>query len=223
MTTKREMIEEHIMRRGIKDESVLNALREIDRKDFIPEPMKPYAYEDGPLPIGKNQTISQPYIVAFMAEALKLTKESKVLEVGSGCGYNAAVLSRLASKVYSIEIIEWLAEKAQNNIEKLNLDNVHIKFGDGYKGWPDKGPFDAIIITAAPSTIPEPLKEQLKIGGKLLAPVGTIRQELILLEKVAHRKYRQKNLMPVRFVPMTGIAQESNIPPEDSPDATDTY
>ncbi|MCO4756137.1 MAG: protein-L-isoaspartate(D-aspartate) O-methyltransferase [Bacteriovoracaceae bacterium] len=223
MTTKREMIEEHIMRRGIKDESVLNALREIDRKDFIPEPMKPYAYEDGPLPIGKNQTISQPYIVAFMAEALKLTKESKVLEVGSGCGYNAAVLSRLASKVYSIEIIEWLAEKAQNNIEKLNLENVHIKFGDGYKGWPDKGPFDAIIITAAPSTIPEPLKEQLKIGGKLLAPVGTIRQELILLEKVAHRKYRQKNLMPVRFVPMTGIAQESNIPPEDSPDATDTY
>ncbi|MBJ01211.1 MAG: protein-L-isoaspartate O-methyltransferase [Halobacteriovoraceae bacterium] len=222
--TKEQMIKQHIIKRGIKDEDVINALREVDRSDFLPKELKKHAYEDGPLPIGKGQTISQPYIVAFMAQALNLDKDSKVLEVGTGCGYNAAVLSKLAKSIYTIEIIDWLAEKAQKTIDTLDYKNIFIKYGDGYKGWPDKAPFDAIIITAAPPSIPEPLKEQLKVGGKLLAPVGTIRQELIMLEKVEERKYRQRGLMPVRFVPMTGQAQKTNYDlPQEIDDATDTF
>ncbi|MBC75852.1 MAG: protein-L-isoaspartate O-methyltransferase [Halobacteriovoraceae bacterium] len=222
--TKEQMIEHHIIKRGIKDNAVIKAIREVDRKDFLSESLAKYAYEDGPLPIGKGQTISQPYIVAFMAEALSLNKNSRVLEVGTGCGYNAAVLSKLANHVYTVEIIDWLAERAQKTLDALNYENIFIKYGDGYKGWPDKGPFDAIIITAAPPAIPEPLKEQLKVGGKLLAPVGTIRQELIMLEKIEERKYRQRNLMPVRFVPMTGQAQKTDFDiPKDANDAADTY
>lgn len=209
--TKIEMIEKHIKGRGVSDPKVIKALEEISRENFVPPEMKEFAYEDGPLPIGKGQTISQPYIVAFMAEALKLSSDSVVLEVGSGCGYNAAVLSKIANKIYSMEIIEWLSELAQENLDKENIENVFVRHGDGYRGWPGKAPFDAIILTAAAPEIPLPLKKQLKVGGRLLAPIGTIRQELILLEKLGEQKFRQKTLLPVRFVPMTGEAQkESN-------------
>ncbi len=198
------MVQTQIVKRGVKDQRVLKAMEEIDRYDFLPQEKRGHAYHDIQIPIGKGQTISRPYIVAFMAEALNLDPNSKVLEVGTGCGYNAAVLSRLAQKVYSVEIVDWLAEVAQKNLNQQRISNVFIKEGDGYKGWKDKAPFDAITLSAACSQIPKPLKEQLKIGGKLLAPVGTIRQELILLEKLAERKYRQRTLMPVRFVTMTG-------------------
>lgn len=204
------MIETQIIKRGVKDERVLQAMRDIDRYNFVPEGKKHLAYEDSPVPLGKGQTISQPYIVAFIAQALDLTPESKVLEVGAGCGYNAAILSKLAGKVYSVEIVDWLAELAQKNLAQADIHNAFIKEGDGYKGWKDKAPFDAIALSAACSQIPKPLKEQLKIGGKLLAPVGTIRQELILLEKLEDRKYRQRTLMPVRFVTMTGEIDRHN-------------
>lgn len=207
-TTKQEMIEKHIIKRGVKNPTVLQAMESVERRNFVPEDLKEFAYEDGPLPIGKGQTISQPYIVAFMAEALKLNKSDVVLEVGAGCGYNAAVMGKLAAKVYTMEIVEWLAETAQHNLDKEGCENVYVRFGDGYRGWPEKGPFDAIVLTAACPQIPKPLKEQLKIGGKIIAPIGSIRQELILLEKLEERKYRQRTLLPVRFVSMTGLVQK---------------
>ena len=210
MADKEEMLEYQLKKRGIVNPAVLKAMETIERANFLPKGVKQHAYEDGPLPIGKGQTISQPYIVAFMAQALDLKPDSVVLEVGAGCGYSAAVLSQIASKVYSIEIIEWLARVAEKNLDNEKIQNAFVRRGDGYKGWPAKAPFDAITLAAAPSEIPEPLKEQLKIGGKLLAPVGTIRQELTLLEKIGERKFRQKSLMPVRFVPMTGQAQKSS-------------
>lgn len=205
--TKDEMIESQLKGRGINDKRVLQAMQEIDRKDFVPEDLKPHAYEDSPLPIGRGQTISQPYIVAFMAQALKLSPEDVVLEIGSGCGYNAAVLSKLARHIYSIEIVEWLADFAQKNIEKSGIQNVSIRYGDGYKGWPEKAPFDAIMLTAAPPALPEPLKDQLKIGGYLLAPVGTRIQKLKILKREEEDFFTDKTLLPVSFVPMTGEAQ----------------
>jgi protein-L-isoaspartate(D-aspartate) O-methyltransferase len=207
MKTQEQMIEEQIKARGIYNNRVLNAIRAVDRADFIPDEMLPHAYEDCPLPIGKGQTISQPYIVAYMADVLDLSPDAKVLEVGTGCGYNAAVLSRIASQVYSIEIIDWLGKYGKENLEKAGIDNVQTKIGDGYEGWPEKGPFDAIILTAAPPYIPNPLKQQLKIGGKLLAPIGKEIQQLIRLEKTSEDTYHQETLLMVKFVPMTGEAQ----------------
>lgn len=206
--TKKEMIERQLKGRDIWDPNVIDAMWEIDRTDFIPEDMKQHAYEDGPLPIGKGQTISQPYIVAIMAQELKLDPGDKVLEIGTGCGYNAAVLSRLASHVYSIEIIEWLAELANENLSKAGIENVSTRFGDGYQGWPEEAPFDAITLTAAPPQIPEPLKQQLRVGGRLLAPVGQYSQKLVLLEKTGSNSFRENVLLPVQFVPMTGHAQK---------------
>ncbi|WP_372917993.1 protein-L-isoaspartate(D-aspartate) O-methyltransferase [Salegentibacter sp.] len=205
--TKEQMIEEQLKRRGIKDEKVLKAMEEVDRKLFVPEEFQDKAYEDGPLPIGRGQTISQPYIVAYMAQELKLNPNDKVLEIGTGCGYNAAVLSKLAAQVYSIEIVDWLGELAKENLDKTNIKNITTKTGDGYKGWPEEAPFDAIILTAAPASIPEPLKEQLKEGGRLLTPVGTTIQRLILLEKTGENTFKKESLLPVSFVPMTGKAQ----------------
>jgi protein-L-isoaspartate(D-aspartate) O-methyltransferase len=205
--TKTEMIEVQLKARGIKDPNVLKAMEEVDRVDFVPAGMEDRAYSDGPLPIGEGQTISQPYIVAYMAEALKLEYGDKVLEVGAGCGYNAAVLSKIASHVYTTEIVEWLATLAKGNLLKAGIENVTVRAGDGYQGWPEEGPFDAIILTAAPKQIPEPLKQQLKIGGKLLAPVGGSFQQLILLEKIGEGEFSQRSLISVQFVPMTGKAQ----------------
>ncbi|MEX0719185.1 MAG: protein-L-isoaspartate(D-aspartate) O-methyltransferase [Balneolaceae bacterium] len=205
--TKHEMIENHLKRRGVRDPNVLQAMREVDRTLFVPEELKGYAYEDRALPIGKAQTISQPYIVAYMAQELKLSPEDVVLEVGTGCGYNAAVLSKIVKQVYSIEIIEWLADLAQENLEKAEVKNVNAHFGDGFKGWPEKAPFDAIMLTAAPPDIPEPLKKQLKINGRLLSPVGRARQKLIMMQKTDENSFKKRTLILVKFVPMTGEAQ----------------
>lgn len=201
------MIKQHLKGRDITDERVLRAMEEVDRALFVPDGLKYAAYEDTPLPIGKEQTISQPYIVAYMAQILDPQPEDTILEVGTGCGYNAAILSRLASQVYSLEIIEWLAELAKKNLDEAGIENVSTKFGDGYRGWPEKAPFDKIMLTAATSRIPEPLKDQLVIGGKILAPVSNTFQKLILLEKNGEKSFDEEELIYVRFVPMTGESQ----------------
>lgn len=207
-TTKEEMIERHLKRRGITDPRVLDAMWQVDRSLFVPEEMKPQAYEDKPLPIGKDQTISQPYIVAYMAQELALGPEDVVMEVGTGCGYNAAVLSKIVKHVYSVEIIEWLARLAKENLENAGIKNVSTRYGDGYKGWPEKAPFDATVLTAAPPYIPEPLKRQLKMRGRLLAPVGSTTQKLVLLERTGEDRFDERTLLLVSFVPMTGEAQK---------------
>lgn len=207
MTTKEEMIRVQLESRGIGDEGVLEAMRKVDRALFVPEEIREHAYEDRPLPIGKGQTISQPYIVAYMAQELGLQAGDVVLEIGTGCGYNAAVLSRLVKHVYSIEVVEWLAELARENLAQTGIENITTKFADGFKGWEEKAPFDAIILTAAPPTIPEPLKQQLSMGGKLLAPVGTRKQQLKLLRRTGDNTFEERSLLPVSFVPMTGKAQ----------------
>ena len=208
MVTPEEMIEKQLKARHITDSRVLRAMEEVDRALFVPHDLQHKAYEDRPLPIGRDQTISQPYIVAYMAEQLQLKKDDKVLEVGTGCGYNAAILSRLARHVFSIEIIAWLADLAKENIPKTGFENITTRHGDGYRGWPKEAPFDAIILTAAPPTIPKPLKEQLKVGGRILAPVGRINQQLLLLHKTGPDSFEEKRLLPVRFVPMTGRADK---------------
>lgn len=206
-TTKEEMIEVQLKRRGVTDPRVIQAMREVDRSLFVPEEMKQHAYEDRPLPIGRDQTISQPYIVGYMAQELALGPEDVVLEVGTGCGFNAAVLSRIVKHVYSLEIIEWLASLAKENLTKSGIKNVSTSYGDGYKGWPEKAPFDAAVLTAAPPEIPEPLKRQLKIKGRLLAPVGRANQKLVLLERTGEDSFEERTLLLVSFVPMTGEAQ----------------
>lgn len=203
MDAKEKMIEYHLKGRDIYDGRVLRAMREIDRELFVPDDMKHLAYDDCALPIGRGQTISQPYIVAYMAQALELKPNDRLLEVGSGCGYNAAVLSRLVDRVYSLEIIEWLAQLARKNLIKTGIENVYVQFGDGTKGWPDKAPFDKIMLTAAASTIPEPLKNQLKTGGKILAPIGKTYQKLNLIEKLNDHEFEEYGLIHVRFVPIT--------------------
>ncbi|SDL27149.1 protein-L-isoaspartate(D-aspartate) O-methyltransferase [Salinimicrobium catena] len=208
MVTPEEMVENQLKARNIHDPKVLQAMEEVDRALFVPEDLQHKAYEDRPLPIGRDQTISQPYIVAYMAEQLQLKKTDRVLEVGTGCGYNAAVLSRLARHVFSIEIIAWLADLAVENLQKTGFENITTRYGDGYSGWVEEAPFDAIILTAAPPTIPKPLKDQLKIGGRILAPVGRINQQLLLLHKTGPDSYEEKRLLPVRFVPMTGKADK---------------
>ncbi len=203
MNEKEEMIETQLKGRDIYDERVLQAMRVVDRKIFVPGDMKDMAYDDTPLPIGGKQTISQPYIVAYMAQTMDLHPGDRLLEVGSGCGYNAAILSRLVSHVYSIEIIEWLAEKAKENLTKAGIPNVSVRFGDGFRGWPEESPFDKIMLTAATPGIPESLKDQLKTGGKILAPVTDTHQKLMLIEKKGEDDFTQHDLIHVRFVPMT--------------------
>jgi len=201
------MVEDQIERRGVSDNRVLVAMREVPRHEFVPDHLKKYAYADEPLPIGEDQTISQPYIVAYMTEYLRLEETDKVLEIGTGSGYQAAVLAEIVDSVYTIEIVDVLAESAERTLDRLGYDNVLVKRGDGYAGWPEHAPFDAIIITAAPTKIPEPLKEQLKVGGSMILPLGDYSQELVLIEKNING-YNQKSLLPVRFVPMTGEIAE---------------
>jgi len=202
------MIEQQLKGRDIYDGKVLRAMREVNRALFVPEEMQESAYDDIPLPIGRGQTISQPYIVAYMAQAMDLKPEDKVLEIGSGCGYNAAVLSQMVSHVYSIEIIEWLADLARKNLIKAGITNVSLLHGDGYKGWPEKSPFDKIMLTAAAPYVPKALKDQLKVGGKILIPLGNGFQKLILYEKEGEEEYTAHDLIPVRFVPLTGKRQD---------------
>jgi protein-L-isoaspartate(D-aspartate) O-methyltransferase len=200
---RERMVETQIKARGIKDPRVLSAMLKVERHRFIPEEYRDSAYSDHPLPIGEGQTISQPYIVALMTELLELKGGEKVLEVGTGSGYQAAILAELAKEVYTIEIVEALASSAKKVLLELAYQNITVKVGDGYLGWPEAAPFDAIIITCAPDHIPNPLLEQLKEGGRMVLPVGTYSQEL---QKVIKRsgKIETTNVAPVIFVPMTG-------------------
>ncbi|NPA48919.1 MAG: protein-L-isoaspartate(D-aspartate) O-methyltransferase [Thermodesulfobacteria bacterium] len=201
---RERMVETQIAARGIKDPRVLAAMRKVPRHLFVDEALKDQAYGDYPLPIGEGQTISQPYIVALMTEALELKGPEKVLEVGTGSGYQAAILGELARWVYSIERYPSLAHRAKRILEKLGYNNVIIKVGDGTKGWPEAAPFDAIIVTAAGPKIPEPLIEQLKDGGRLVMPVGDEwSQYLIKVTKKGDKLYK-KNLGAVRFVKLVG-------------------
>ncbi|MFC1554707.1 protein-L-isoaspartate(D-aspartate) O-methyltransferase [candidate division KSB1 bacterium] len=200
---RKAMVEQQIKARGVKDELVLKAMNKVPRHKFVPVNYELMAYMDSALPIGLEQTISQPYIVAYMTEMLQLKGEEKVLEIGTGSGYQAAVLAEIVDEIYTIEIIEKLGERAEKILKDLNYDNVHTLIGDGYDGWPSEAPFDAVIVTAAPERIPEPLVEQLKPGGRMIIPVGSIYQNLMLIEKTEDGVI-QSTLIPVTFVPMTG-------------------
>jgi protein-L-isoaspartate(D-aspartate) O-methyltransferase len=196
------MVEYQIKRRGIKDQEVLNAMLKVPRHQFVPQLYRSQAYIDSPLPIGEGQTISQPYIVAFMTEILKLKRSHKVLEIGTGSGYQAAVLAELCDTVYTIEIFESLGQKAAKLFKELNYDNIKVKIGDGYEGWIEHAPFDRIIVTCAPSHIPVPLQKQLKEGGMMIIPAGeSYNQNLYLMIKSEGEIIRE-NVLPVRFVPM---------------------
>lgn len=205
---RRKMVAEQIERRGIRDARVLDAMRKVSRDQFVPESEKASAYEDHPLPIGQGQTISQPYIVAYMTEALELEPGEKVLEIGTGSGYQAAVLAELVKEVYSIEIVPELAREAENDLRAAGYGNVQVRHGDGYAGWPEHAPFDAIIVTAAPDHVPPALVEQLAVGGKLVIPVGDFYQDMMILTRTEKGVIETKTIA-VRFVPMTGKAQEN--------------
>lgn len=197
------MVASQIVVRGVRDAKTLAAMRSVPRHLFVPPDLTRSAYEDRPLPIGYGQTISQPYIVAFMTEALGLRGGEKVLEVGAGSGYQSAVLSRIASKVFGIEIVEPLAVEAKRRMARLGYTNVEIRAGDGYAGWPEHAPFDAILVAAAAPRVPEPLKQQLKEGGRLILPVGDHVQELRIVTRRG-ATFEERNVLAVRFVPMTG-------------------
>jgi protein-L-isoaspartate(D-aspartate) O-methyltransferase len=181
---RQQMVQEQLMTGGIKDERVLAAMAKVPREEFVPADQRGDAYEDGPLLIGYDQTISQPYIVAFMTEQLRPTPSDRVLEIGTGSGYQAAILAELVADVYTIEIVEPLAKTAEATLQRLGYNNVHLKVGDGYRGWPEEAPFDAIIVTCAPDKVPQPLVDQLKDGGRMVIPVGErFAQQLYLLKK----------------------------------------
>jgi len=199
---RQRMVREQIVARGIKDQKVIQAIINVPRHLFVPEAYERMAYEDRPLPIGEGQTISQPYIVALMTEILELKPNMKVLEIGTGSGYQAAILAEIVNEVYTIEIVEILGQSATNLLTELGYKNIYTKIGDGYKGWAENAPFDAIIVTCAPTDIPKPLENQLKEGGKMIIPLGgSIVQELVLLEK-KNGEIIKKVVTPVRFVPM---------------------
>jgi len=199
---RQRMVRVDIEARGVRSAIVLEAMRSTARHLFVPAPLRYLAYADRPLPIGHGQTISQPYVVAFMTELLDPQPHHRVLEIGTGCGYQAAVLSRLVKAVYSIEIVPELARDSAALLKQLGYDNVLVRAGDGYQGWPDEAPFDRILLTAAPPEVPKTLVDQLQVGGKLVAPEGRVWQNLVLLEKRADGSLQRKVSLPVRFVPM---------------------
>jgi protein-L-isoaspartate(D-aspartate) O-methyltransferase len=205
---RERMVKGQIIMRGVVEERVLAAMRKVPREEFVPAEFRAESYTDRPLPIGYDQTISQPFIVAFMTEELRPKSTDRVLEIGTGSGYQAAILAELVAEVYSIEIIEPLAKNAEATLQRLGYKNVHVKAGDGYKGWPEHAPFDSIIVTCAPERVPQPLIDQLKEGGRMIIPVGAkFAQELYLLEKKSGR-LEQNAVLPVRFVPMAGEGTE---------------
>ncbi len=206
---RHHMVESQIVTRGVQSDYILNAMKRVKRHLFVPDNLQQFAYADEPLPIGYGQTISQPYIVAYMTEALDLNQYSRVLEIGTGSGYQAAILAEIVKKVYTIEIVEPLGQHAKTILNDIGYRNIHSRIGDGYKGWPEAAPFDAIIVTAAPPEIPQPLIDQLKEGGRMIIPVGVGYQELILLTK-KKGNIEKKSLLPVRFVPMTGEIQKKD-------------
>jgi protein-L-isoaspartate(D-aspartate) O-methyltransferase len=202
-----QMVAEQIRSRGVTSPRVLAAMEEVPRHLFVPDSERDQAYEDHPLPIGGGQTISQPYIVGLMTALLDLRPGSRVLEIGTGSGYQAAVLSRVAGQVYSVEIVPALGAQARETLARLGYDNVHVRIGDGYRGWPEAAPFDGILLTAAPHAVPPPLLAQLKPGGRLVLPLGGFDQELMLLTKGPDGAVKEEKVLPVRFVPMTGEAE----------------
>jgi protein-L-isoaspartate(D-aspartate) O-methyltransferase len=203
---REQMVTQQLVARGIRDARVLGAMRSVPRHEFVPEELRERAYEDRPLVIGYSQTISQPYVVARMTERLELDGTEKVLEIGTGSGYQAAVLAELADRVFSIEIVEALAERARGDLQRLGYRNVTVRAGDGYRGWPEEVPFDAIIVTAAPPQVPQPLVDQLAVGGRMIVPVGRGYQQLILITRDESGVHREEGI-GVRFVPMTGEAE----------------
>lgn len=200
-SNNQQMLNEQIIARGIKDRSVIEAMLKVPRREFVPDKSKQRAYADSPLPIGYGQTISQPYIVAFMSEAAMLNKNSKVLEIGTGSGYQSAILAELSKDVFTIEVIKSLGERTREAFKKLKYNNIHVRIANGYEGWPEESPFDVIIVTAAPKDIPAKLLKQLKLGGRMIIPVGESYQELLPITRTKDGLETEK-LMPVRFVPM---------------------
>jgi len=207
-TERTNMVNEQIKARGISNNKLISALLKIPRHEFVPKEYRRYSYYDGPLPIGEDQTISQPYIVVLMTELLDLKRGEKVLEIGTGCGYQTAILCELGCEVYTIEIIERLGITAKKLLDKLGYKNICFKIGDGYKGWEEKSPFDAIIVTASPHVLPKPLVNQLKTGGRMVIPIKEEYQELKLIIK-KETGLITKRITPVRFVPMTGEAEKA--------------
>ena len=204
---RERMVKFQIEARGVTNKSVLSAMRKVERHLFVPQEVRDLSYEDYPLPIGENQTISQPYIVGLMTELLDPKPSDKVLEIGTGSGYQAAVLAEIVSKVYTIEIIPSLAKRAEKILKELGYTNVYVKTKDGFAGLPEEAPFDSIIVTCAPPEIPQPLLDQLKENGRLVIPVGVEDQDLLLVVKKDGKSFI-KNIIPVRFVPMTGEIQK---------------
>ncbi|MDP3981910.1 MAG: protein-L-isoaspartate(D-aspartate) O-methyltransferase [Chlamydiota bacterium] len=202
------MVENQIVSRGVTHPDVLKAMRQVPRHQFVPQPLENLAYTDQPLPIGEGQTISQPYIVALMSETIRPEKTDRILEIGTGSGYQAAVLAEVVQNVYSIEIIPALAKEAQDRLHELGYQNVYTKCADGYLGWPEYAPFDAIVVTAAPPKIPQPLVEQLSEGGRMIIPVADSYPQRLLLVEKKNGQIQEKEILPVMFVPMTGEAQE---------------
>jgi protein-L-isoaspartate(D-aspartate) O-methyltransferase len=198
---RRRMVDRQIRARGVRNAAVLDALARVPRELFVPADVRHRAYEDGPLPIGYGQTISQPYIVAYMTEALETSPDHRVLEIGTGSGYQAAVLAGLVRQVYSIEIVPELAESARRTLVDAGYRNVDVRTGNGYAGWPERAPFDRIIVTAAPPDIPAALVDQLAVGGRMVVPVGTVLQEIVIVSKDG-RGVTETRTIPVRFVPM---------------------
>ena len=196
------MVQEHLEARGIKDPRVLEAIRATPRREFAPAELQQHAYNDRPIPIGYQQTISQPYIVGLMTQLLETKPEHTVLEIGTGSGYQAAVLSKLARHVYSIEIVPELAASSAKTLQRTGCRNVTVRHGDGYQGWPQHAPFDRVILTAAPPVIPQALIDQLKPGGKLVAPEGDREQLLMVIEKGMDGRTSKRSVIPVIFVPM---------------------
>ena len=203
---RQRMVAVDLARRGIADSAVLAAMGRVPRHLYVPEALRDSAYADHPWPIGEGQTISQPYIVAYMTEALGLDPSDRVLEIGTGSGYQAAILAELVAEVYTIEIVPELAQTAEARLRDLGYDNIHVRKGDGYVGWPEAAPFDAVIVTAAPEHVPRPLVDQLAEGAHLVIPVGGYYQELLRITRRGEET-RTERLLPVAFVPMTGAAQ----------------
>jgi protein-L-isoaspartate(D-aspartate) O-methyltransferase len=206
---REQMVSDQLQAREIRDTRVLSAMLKVPRHVFVPPGIVGSAYEDTALPLALGQTISQPYIVAYMTESLHLQGTERVLEIGTGSGYQAAVLAEIVPEVYTVEILPELLKRAQNTLESLGYKNIRFRAADGYQGWPEFAPFDCIIVTAAPDHVPQPLIDQLKPGGRMIIPVGRFEQDLVLLEKGESRITRRTTI-PVRFVPMTGKAQQNN-------------